>query len=116
MNHAQPPENRELLDALESLSSQRSLTVVQQTRRNVMETAQRMQAERAKSRRLLGLVLLCGAMLLVLTTPLLWSFSEAAFSGDEMTDISLFTLMLFVLLLSGLLGVLLSRGSNRRAG
>lgn len=106
-------QREELLEVLEVLRSRQMPEVVQRTRRNVMETAQRMQEGRAQSRRRLGVVLLALVAFLMLATPAIWSFSEAAFSEDAMMDVALLTLTVFVILLSTMMGALLSRGRRR---
>jgi cation transport ATPase len=103
-------ETRALLDSLEGLNSSRSQALVQRTRRNVMESAQRMQASRGESRQRLGIALLALLVLLLLATPALWSFSEVAFSESAMTEVWILTLTVFVVLLSSALGAVLSRG------
>ena len=105
---------RELLEALDALNSQRSLEVVQRTRRNVREKARRMQTGRAQCRKRLGVGLLVIGFLLLLATPVLWSLSDVTFSGEAMTGASIAMLTMFVLLLSMAMGVLLSRGRRRR--
>lgn len=106
-------KNRELLEALETLNSQRTLAVVQRTRRNVMDAAHRRQAEHAQSRQRLGVALLVIGILLVLATPALWGLSEAALSGDEMAAAAIFTLTIFVMLMSAAMGAAMSRGPRR---
>lgn len=106
-------ENRELLESLATLNSQRSMAVVQHTRRNVMDTASRMQAERAQSRQRLGVALLAIGVFLLLATPALWSLSEAAFNGEAVTDATMFTLTMLVMLMSAAMGTLLGRGPRR---
>lgn len=115
MSEAREMQNRELLEALDALHSQRSMEVVQRTRRNVRETARRMQAGRAQCRKRLGIGLLVMGFLLLLATPVIWSLSDATFSGEAMTGASIAMLTIFVLLISMAMGVLLSRGRRRRA-
>ncbi|MCL5263099.1 MAG: hypothetical protein M1568_02380 [Acidobacteria bacterium] len=107
-------QNRELLEALEALNSRRTLAVVQRTRCQVMETARRMQEVRAQSRQRLGIALLVLGVFLLLSTPALWGLSEAAFSENTITDISLLTLTAFLVLLPTAMGVLLGRGRKGR--
>lgn len=109
-------ENRELLDALETLNSLRTMEVVQRTRRNVMDAARQMQVSRAEGRKRLGIALLVLGVFLLLSTPAIWSFSDAAFNEDAITDASILTLTVFVVLLSTAMGALLSRGRRRGAG
>lgn len=106
-------ENRALLDALNALHSRQTLDVVQRTRRNVMEAAQRMQDSRAECRQRLGIALLAMLVFLLLATPAIWSFSEALFSEDAITDASILTLTVFVVMLSTAMGAVLSRGRRR---
>lgn len=105
--------NRELLDALNTLQSRRTMDVVQRTRRSVMEAARQMQASRVEGRKRLGIALLVLGMFLLLATPAIWSFSDAAFSKSAITDASILTLTVFVVLLSAAMGALLSRGRRR---
>ena len=105
----------ELLDALETLNSRRTMEVVQRTRRSVMEAARQMQASRAEGRKRLGIALLVLGVFLLLATPAIWSFSDAAFEESAITDASILTLTVFVVLLSTAMGALLSRGRRRGA-
>jgi cation transport ATPase len=109
----QPQENRELLDTLNALQARQTLDVVERTRRNVMEAAQRMQESRSDSRQRLGIALLAMLVFLLLATPAIWSFTEAAFSESTITDASILTLTVFVVLLSTAMGAVLSRGRRR---
>ncbi len=112
----QTQQHRDLLDALEALhalNSRQTLEVVQQTRRNVMEAAQRMQESRAGCRQRLGIALLAMLVFLLLATPAIWSFSEAVFSENAITDTSILTLTVFVVLLSTAMGAVLSHGRRR---
>lgn len=107
-------EKREVLEALDALNSERSLAVVERTRRNVREKARRMQTGRAQCRKRLGVGLLVMGFLLLLATPVFWSLSDATFSGDVMTGASIAMLTILVMLLSMAMGILLSRGRRRR--
>lgn len=109
----QSQENLELLDAFHALHARQTFQVVQRTRRNVMEAAQRMQQSRAESRHRLGIALLAMLVFLLLATPAIWSFTEAAFSESAITDASILTLTVFVVLLSTAMGAALSRGRRR---
>ncbi|MGC8550431.1 MAG: hypothetical protein ACP5M4_12085 [Acidobacteriaceae bacterium] len=108
-----PQQNREVLDALDALDARQTLEVVQRTRRNVMEAAQRMRESRSECRQRLGIALLAILAFLLLATPAIWSFSELAFSENTITDASILTLTVFVVLLSTTMGALLSRGKRR---
>jgi nitrate reductase gamma subunit len=114
MNERREARDREVLEALDALNSERSLAVVERTRRNVREKARRMQAGRAQCRKRLGVGLLVIGFLLLLATPVLWSLSDATFGGDAMTGASIAMVTIFVMLLSMAMGVLLSRGRRRR--
>ena len=109
----QPQQNRELLDALDALRARQTFDVVQRTRRNVMEAAQRMQESRSECRQRLGIALLAILAFLLLATPAIWTFTEEAFSESTITDASIMTLSVFVILLSTAMGALLSRGRRR---
>ena len=109
----QPQENRELLDTLAALQTRQTLEVVQRTRRNVMEAAQHMRESRAECRQRLGIALLAILVFLLLATPAIWSFSEAVFSENAVTDASILTLTVFVVLLSTAMGAALSHGRRR---
>ena len=106
-------QNRELLDALATPNSRRTMEVVQRTRRNVMEAARQMHTDRAESRKRLGIALLVLGVFLLLATPLIWSVSEAAFSESAITDVSILMLTVFVVLLSMAMGALLSQRRRR---
>jgi len=109
----QQQANRELLDTLGEVHSRRTLEVVQRTRRNVMEAARQMQASRAECRQRLGIALLAMLVFLLLATPAIWSFTEEAFTESTITDASILTLTVFVVLLSTAMGAVLSRGRRR---
>ncbi len=111
----QREQSEELLEMLEVLGSRQMPEVVQRTRRNVMEAAQRMQEVRAQGRRRLGVVLLTLLAFLLLATPAIWSFIEATFIEDAFADVALLTLTVFMVLLSTMMGALLSRGRRRGA-
>lgn len=105
--------NRELLDTLDTVHSRRTLEVVQRTRRNVMEAARQMQASRAEGRQRLGIALLAILVFLLLAAPAIWSFTDAAFGENAITDASILTLTVFVALPSTAMGAVLSRARRR---
>ena len=109
----QQQANRELLDTLDAVHSRRTLEVVLRTRCNVMEAARQMQESRAECRQRLGIALLAMLLLLLLATPAIWSFTEAAFSESTITDAFILTLTAFVALVSTAMGAVLSRSRRR---
>lgn len=115
MSRTHEQNERELLEALGTLGSQRTLAVVRRTRCNVVSSALRMKAERARSRQGLAITLLVLVAGVLLAAPVLWSFTEAGFGGSAVTDASILALTVLVALLSAATGVLLSRGRRRGA-
>lgn len=77
-----------LLDALAGLDAEADRTVVQRTRRAVMEAAEQMRERDQRVRRNFGLVLLALGALLMFLTPMLWVIAEEVFSGEDWLDAS----------------------------
>jgi hypothetical protein len=114
MSEVQSTE-REVLDALTALGSRQSMDVVQRTRRSVMDAAQRMQEGRAQRRQRIGIVLLVVLGFLVLATPALWGLVEATAGDVAVTEVSVLTLTVLLMMLSAVMAVMLSRGRRRGA-
>lgn len=89
--------------------------VVLRTRRNVMEAAHAMRAERVRRRRHIGIVLFVVAMLVVLVTPALWNAANDLTSGEHFFDMPVMVLVLSLVLLSAIFAVLLVGWRTRRA-
>jgi len=106
--------SRDLLDALTEMHSPRNAEVVLRTRRQVMDTARRMQASRTTNRQRLGVVMLAFGLLALLLTPALWSFSEALFGSEALSESTAFSLVLFVMLFSTLIAVVMLQGREKR--
>jgi|SRR5579875_3455428 len=127
MNHsAATPSPRptgapeDLLAALQSLHSgdlhsARTAELVQRTRRNVMETAHRMQSGRAESRRRMGLVLLIFGFFVLLLTPALWAFCEEIFGANSVSDASSLAVVAFLMLFSTVLAFALGQSRERQS-
>lgn len=115
MSNQHEQNERELLEALETLGSQRTLATVRRIRCNVVSSALRMQTERARSRQGLAITLLVLAAFWLLAAPVLWSFTDAGFGRSAAMDASILALTIFVALFSAATGVLLSRGRRRSA-
>lgn len=105
----------DVLDALAALNSRQSMEVVQRTRRNVMDAAQRMQEARSQNRQRVGVVLLVVLGILVLVSPALWGLTEVASECAAMTEASILTLTVLLVLLSTAMAVMLGRGRRRGA-
>jgi polyferredoxin len=104
----------DLLDALKNLGSPAHQHLVQRTRRNVMESAFRMQAERNAGRQRLGITLFVFAILAVVLTPALWSLTEELFNGEHLFDASSISIALVIMVACTVAGVLIVQGSERR--
>lgn len=109
-NHAEP----DLLEALRNLNSPAHRQLVNRTRRNVMETAYRMRAERRAGRERLGVTLLVCGILAVVLTPALWSLTEEIFNGERLLDTSSLTFALLITMACTIAAVLMLHGSDRR--
>jgi hypothetical protein len=106
----------DLLDALQNLNAERTRQLVQRTRRNVMETAHRMQAGRARNRQQVGVFLLVGGILAILLTPALWTITDEVCSGEHLLDTAAATMAFVIMLLCALFAVLMLLGGSRRSG
>lgn len=107
---------QDLLAALTEVNSPRTAQLVQRTRRQVMETAHRMQASRSESRRSMGMVLFIFGLLILLLTPVLWAFCEEIFGSQTLSDSTLFTLVVFLMLFSTAVAVALGQSRGRQSG
>jgi hypothetical protein len=106
---------QDLLAALNELHSPRTAELVQRTRRNVMETAHRMQSGRAESRRRMGLVLLIFGLFVLLLTPALWAFCEEIFGANSVSDASSLAVVAFLMLFSTVLAFALGQSRERQS-
>ncbi len=105
---------QDLLAALGEMHSSRNADLVQRTRRNVMQTAHRMQAGRSEDRRRMGLVLFIFGLFVLLLTPALWAFCEEIFGGSAVSDSTSFTLVVFVMLFSTVIAFALGPARGRQ--
>lgn len=89
--------------------------VVLRTRRNVMEAANAIQAERVRRRRQVGIALFVLATLVILVTPVLWNAANDLTSGEHFFDLPVMVVTLSLVLLSAIFAVLLVGWRTRRA-
>ena len=104
----------DLLDALQNLNSERTRQLVQRTRRNVMETAHRMQAGRSRNRQQAGIFLLVGGVLAILLTPALWTITDEVCNGERLLDTAAATMAFLIMLLCAIFAALMLLGGSRR--
>ncbi|ACO34554.1 MULTISPECIES: hypothetical protein [Acidobacterium] len=111
--HPEAPED--LVNALHDLHSARTAELVQRTRRNVMETAHRMQSARSEGRRRMGFVLLIFGLFVLLLTPALWAFCEEIFGANSVSDATSLAVVAFLMLFSTVLAFALGQSRERQS-
>jgi hypothetical protein len=87
-------------------TAQPGLDVVLRTRRTVMEAANEVHAQRIRSRRKLGVVLLCFGALLLVLTPTIWVSMEDLLDGEHVFDMPAMMLALAVMFITTILAAL----------
>jgi hypothetical protein len=111
---AKEPFDASLLDALSGFSVESNRTVVQRTRRAVMEAALQLKAARLKRRRNIGIMLMTFFGMLIVMTPAIWSVADDLFSDEHFQDMTTMTMSLVLTLLSTLFAALILHWRCRR--
>jgi hypothetical protein len=111
----QKPDSK-LLDALAGLDAEADRTVVQRTRRAVMEAASKMREAQRRTRYQAGLVLLAMGALLMFLTPALWVVAEDAFSDERWMDAPALTALLVATVISTVLAAVVVQWRSQSGG
>jgi cytochrome bd-type quinol oxidase subunit 2 len=84
-----------------------NLDVLLRTRRTVMEAANEMHAQKARSRRKMGVVLLCLGVLLLVMTPTIWISVDDLMGGEHLFDMPAMILALAAVFITTILATLM---------
>lgn len=96
-----------LVDAITGLNANANLSIVERTRRSVMEASQLLLTQRTRRRRNMGLVLLTLAAFILLLTPAIWSSVDDMLGGEHLFDVPAMVMSLILLLFSTVFAVLI---------
>jgi hypothetical protein len=90
--------------------------VLLRTRRSVMDAAYRMQENRLRQRKHVGIALLVVSGLLVLFAPALWVAASDLTAGEPVLGIPVVLVTLSLVLLSAVLGIAMMTWKHARSG